>query len=147
VIATQIERGYVVTLKNGWLCIYQNYNNLVFPKLVDNMKKNRGVKNMELSSIIAFSWSAIAGGVYYDTLKATLGDAFSRLDMFKKEDNKEQFELVLSAIVETNEEIKSALVSMAQGSTVSEVTNITTGDIRSGGSVVIGNHNSVGNNK
>jgi len=111
------------------------------------MKKNRGVKNMELSSIIAFSWSAIAGGVYYDTLKATLGDAFSRLDMFKKEDNKEQFELVLSAIVETNEEIKSALVSMAQGSTVSEVTNITTGDIRSGGSVVIGNHNSVGNNK
>ncbi|WP_281223360.1 hypothetical protein [Photobacterium sanguinicancri] len=102
---------------------------------------------MELSQIIEFSWSAIAGGAYYDALKATLGNAFSKLDIFKKEDNKAQFELVLSSIVETNEEIKDALVSMAQGTYSSEVTNITIGDINVGGSVVIGNHNSVGNNK
>lgn len=102
---------------------------------------------MELSQIIEFSWNAITGGVYYDALKATLGNAFSKLDAFKKEDNKAQFELVLGSIIETNEEIKDTIASMAQGTYSSEVTNITTGDINVGGSVVIGNHNTVGKNK
>ncbi|WP_139127803.1 hypothetical protein [Vibrio parahaemolyticus] len=100
---------------------------------------------MELSQIIEFSWSAIAGGVYYDVLKAKLGSVFSKLENFKKEGNKEQFELVLSSILETNNEIKSTLASMADGTYDSEVTMITTGDIYAEGSVVIGNHNTIGN--
>lgn len=54
---------------------------------------------MELSQIIEFSWNAITGGVYYDALKATLGNAFSKLDAFKKKTIKHNLNwyLVLSS--------------------------------------------------
>ncbi|EJG0715042.1 hypothetical protein ACIL2W_000960 [Vibrio parahaemolyticus] len=102
---------------------------------------------MELSQLIEFSWSAITGGVYYDALKSTLGSAFSMLEKFRKDDNKQSFEDSLKCIIETNEEIKNSLLAMAGGTYNLEVTTITTGNIEAGWNVVVGNGNTVGNSK
>ena len=98
---------------------------------------------MDLNSLIEFTWGAMAGGVYYDGVKTTLGNAFARLNTFKQEDNKQLFEASLSGILDTSKEIRDALSTMAQGGSL-EITNITTGNIESGGAVIVGNHNSIG---
>jgi hypothetical protein len=102
---------------------------------------------MEINQLIAFSWSAIAGGIYYDALKVTLCNVFSRLEVFKQENKKELFEATLYGILETNQQISDAISSMAQGGYNTEVTNITTGNIQAGGAVVVGNHNTIGGSK
>ncbi|NRA87202.1 MAG: hypothetical protein HRU28_07365 [Rhizobiales bacterium] len=101
---------------------------------------------MDLNQLVEFTWGAIAGGVYYDTVKDILGNAFPRLDKFKQEENKQLFEASLSAILETNDQIRNSLSTIAQGGSL-EVTNITTGNIESGGAVIVGNHNTIGGAK
>ncbi|MCD9525863.1 hypothetical protein GRJ22_16670 [Photobacterium carnosum] len=102
---------------------------------------------MDINQLIAFSWSAVAGGIYYDALKVTLGKAFSRLEVFKQENKKELFEATLHGILETNQQISDEISSMARGDYNTEVTNITTGNIHAGGAVVVGNHNTIGGSK
>ncbi len=99
------------------------------------------------SPLVSFCWSAVAGGVCYDALKGLLGAAFDKLSSYKEEDKKELFEASLTAILDTNEEIKKAITEMAKGNHSVETTAITTGNIQAGGAVIVGNHNKIGSLK
>ena len=100
------------------------------------------------SPLVSFCWSAVAGGVCYDTLKGLLGGAaFDKLSSYKEEDKKELFEASLTAVLDTNEEIKKVITEMAKGNHSVDTTSITTGNIQAGGAVIVGNHNRIGGSK
>ena len=102
---------------------------------------------IDSTDLINFCWSAIAGGAFYDGLKGVLGAGFEQLLEYKKNDKKEFFDISLTAILSTNEEIKKAITDMAQGNRSTETTIISTGNIQAGGAVIVGSHNTIGGSK
>jgi len=59
--------------------------------------------------IINFTWSAMAGGAFYDGIKMILGSSYQKLNMFVEEGKKEEFESHLETIFSVNNEIKTQL--------------------------------------
>lgn len=90
-----------------------------------------------MEPLITFVWSAIAGGVVYDGVKAILGNSFQRLADYKANDQKAKFEETLEILLENNDKLRTQLSALASG----EQTNITTGNITTNGNVIVGSHN------
>ncbi len=62
--------------------------------------------------LIEFAFGAltgVAGNTAYDGMKLILGNTFSKLEAFAKDDDKDRFELVLQTAIDSNVEIKKQL--------------------------------------
>ena len=96
--------------------------------------------------LMAFTWSAMAGGVIgnaaYDSLKALFGNSFGRLVGYAANNQVAKFEEALEILLESNDTLRTQLTALASG----EQTNITTSDIDAsrGGRVIVGNGNKMG---
>ena len=103
---------------------------------------------MDLTTLTNFAWSAIAGGVVgnaaYDGIKALTGAGFARLSGYTVNNQQIEFEIALQAMLETNQALRDSLTQLAMGGT-GDISAITTGNISTtGGSVIVGNRNSIG---
>ena len=101
---------------------------------------------MDVMALTTFAWSAIAGGVIgnaaYDGIKLVLGNGFGRLSSYAENGQREQFEVALQAILETNDALRERLTQLASGGNVTNT--ITTGNIDAQGNVIVGSHNHMG---
>jgi hypothetical protein len=97
---------------------------------------------MDLIALTAFAWNAVSSGVIgnaaYDGMKQLLGNGFVRLAGYAENGQRESFETALQAILETNDALRKGVAQLAASGT------ITTGNIKAGGNVIVGDHNSIG---
>ena len=103
---------------------------------------------MDLATLTDFAWNAMAGGVVgnatYDGIKALLGAGFARLSGYAANQQHTEFEIALQAMLETNQALRDSLTQLATGGT-GDISSITTGNISTtGGSVIVGNRNTIG---
>ena len=72
--------------------------------------------NVELAK---FVWDSVLTGVIgnaaYDGIKAILGSTFDRLKNCVNDQEREQFDVAIDLILETNQEIRNKLSSLASG--------------------------------
>lgn len=94
-----------------------------------------------IQDMINFTWSAIGGGVYYDSVKSTLGKVFKKLESIKNSGDKQRFEDALTILLESNDTLLEELRNMRSETVINN--KISTGDIISEGHVVIGSNNKV----
>lgn len=103
---------------------------------------------MNITTLTHFAWSAIASGVVgnaaYDGIKALTGVGFARLSGYAANQQHTEFEIALQAMLETNQALRDSLTQLATGGT-GDISTITTGNISTtGGSVIVGNRNTIG---
>lgn len=76
---------------------------------------------MDLVSFAFGALTGVAGNAAYDGMKLILGNTFNKLEVFAKNDEKEKFELVLLAAIESNETIKNQLEQLQRGESITIV--------------------------
>lgn len=94
-----------------------------------------------MNELINFAWSAMAGGAFYDGIKALLGTSFNRLHQHYTQQERAEFEQTLEILLDNNQQLRQNLAALAQGNSRSVNIRIQTGNIRANGNVNIGNHN------
>ena len=100
---------------------------------------------MEHAKIANFLWGSISNGVIgnatYDGIKTTLGIAFDRLAGHAKAQKRAEFDAAVFAILETNQEIRNILSSLASGTSINISQHHSgTGDNVAGDKITNNNH-------
>lgn len=101
---------------------------------------------MDITTLLDFTWSALAGGVLYDGVKKSLGAAYKPLSNYIQNNQKNEFNAALQMLLDTNDEIKNSLLDLASGNQPEiKGKNIVAGNIKAGknSSVIIGDNNKV----
>jgi len=68
--------------------------------------------------LIEFAWSAMSGGIFYDSVKGIFGASFEKLKNFIDKDKKDDFTSHLETIFSVNEEIKKQLEELQKNSEI-----------------------------
>lgn len=100
------------------------------------------MNNVEIAN---FLWASISSGVIgnaaYDGIKAILGSAFDRLVGHANAQKRAEFDAAVHAILETNQEIRNTLSSVASGTSISISQHHSgTGDNVAGDKIVNNHH-------
>ncbi|MEE9424173.1 MAG: hypothetical protein V3V18_04250 [Methylococcales bacterium] len=74
-----------------------------------------------INYVFAAAASGVTGNAAYDSIKLVLGDTFTKLESFAKNDEKETFDLVLQTVLENNKTIKQQLEQLQRGETITIV--------------------------
>ncbi|MDO9208818.1 MAG: hypothetical protein Q7T91_11260 [Sulfuricurvum sp.] len=64
--------------------------------------------------LVDFTWNAMSGGVFYDSVKFVFGASFDKLKGFFEANKKDEFSSHLETIFSVNEEIKKQLMELQQ---------------------------------
>jgi len=71
--------------------------------------------------LIGFVYSAIGGGVAYDSIKKLLGNSYEVLKSYVKNEDKEKFEGALELLLTQNKELKVQIEDLKKGKTINIV--------------------------
>ena len=71
-----------------------------------------------ISFVFGAAASGVTGNAIYDGIKLVLGNSFTKLEEFAKNDDREKFGLVLQAVLENNDTIKQQLEQLQRGETI-----------------------------